>query len=190
MLVKLRTILSIIVLCFPLGRILTQEEEKMTFRDRIFFGGDFSLQFGTITFIELSPIVGYRVTPRLAPGFGIIYQYYRDKTFRDVVFKTHIYGGRVFTRYLLVKDFNNVIPLGLHAGIIGYTEYEFLNLDRQFSNSLIKEGRFWLHSFYVGGGLELPVSRRARMNFIVLYNLNDTGESPYSNPLVRIGIIF
>jgi hypothetical protein len=137
----------------------------------------------------LSPLVGYRVTPRFSPGFGITYQYYRDKSFRDLIFQTHIYGGRVFTRYLLIKDFNNVIPLGLHAGILGYAEYEFLNLDSQFS-SYHDEGRFWLHSVYLGGGLELPVGRRSRLNFIVLYNLNDTGESPYPNPVVRIGFIF
>lgn len=77
----------------------------------------------------------------------------------------------------------------MHAGILGYCEYELLSMDSIFSRYNLSQ-RFWLHSFYVGGGLELPVSRRAKMNFLVLWNLNDTGESPYSNPAVRIGVTF
>lgn len=166
-----------------------QEDDEMTLRDRIYFGGDFSLMFGTITFIEVSPIVGYRFTPRFSSGIGATYQYYREKTYLNTVIKSHIYGGRVFSKYIFLKDLNEYIPVGLHAGLLGYAEYEFLNLESYFS-PLHQTGRFWLHSFYIGGGLELPVGRRSRMNLLVLFNLNDTGESPYSNPIVRIGIIF
>jgi len=165
-----------------------QETEKMTLRDRIYFGGDFSLMFGTITFIEVSPIVGYRFTPRFSSGVGATYQYYREKISSGTIIKSHIYGGRIFSRYTLLKDLNEFIPIGLHAGLLGYCEYEFLNLESYFS-PLHESGRFWLHSFYVGGGLELPIGKRSRMSLLVLFNLNDTGESPYSNPLVRIGII-
>ncbi len=166
-----------------------QESEKMTLRDRIYFGGDFSLMFGTVTFIEVSPIAGYRFTPRFSSGVGATYQYYREKILSETVIKSHIYGGRLFSKYLLLKDLNEFIPVGLHAGLLGYCEYELLNLESYFSR-VYESGRFWLHSFYVGGGLELAVGRRSRMNLLVLFNLNDTGESPYSNPVVRIGMIF
>ena len=166
-----------------------QEPEKMTLRDRIYFGGDFSLMFGTVTFIEVSPIVGYRFTPRFSSGLGVTYQYYREKLYSGTIIRSHIYGGRVFSKYLFLKDLNEFIPVGLHAGMLGYCEYEFLNLESYFSR-VYESGRFWLHSFYVGGGLELAVGRRSRMNLLVLFNLNDTGESPYSNPVVRIGMIF
>jgi hypothetical protein len=165
-----------------------QETEKMTLRDRIYFGGDFSLMFGTVTFIEVSPIAGYRFTPRFSSGLGVTYQYYRERTYVNTIVKSNIYGGRVFSKYILLKDLNEFIPVGLHAGFLGYCEYEFLNLESFFS-PLHESGRFWLNSFYVGGGLELPVGRRSSMNLLVLFNLNDTGESPYSNPVVRIGII-
>ncbi|MBN2214877.1 MAG: hypothetical protein JW723_11580 [Bacteroidales bacterium] len=165
-----------------------QDNGKRSLRDKIYFGGDFSLMFGTVTFIEVSPIAGYRFTPRFSSGLGITYQYYREKLFSNTVIKSHIYGGRVFSKYILLKDLNEFIPVGLHAGLLGYCEYEFLNLESYFSLQH-ESGRFWLHSFYVGGGLELPVGRRSSMNLLVLFNLNDTGESPYSNPVVRIGIV-
>jgi hypothetical protein len=182
-------------ICFIIPLVLVtffsrgQEPEEMTLRDRIYFGGDFSLMFGTITFIEVSPIAGYRFTPRFSSGFGITYQYYREKTYLNTIVKSNIYGGRVFSKYLFLKDLNEFIPVGLHAGLQGYCEYEFLNLPSFFS-LMHDSGRFWLHSFYVGGGLELPVGRRTSMNLLVLFNLNDTGESPYSNPVVRIGFVF
>jgi len=187
---RIGAVICIFLLSAVIGKSLYgQETEEMTLRDRIYFGGDFSLMFGTVTFIEVSPIVGYRFTPRFSSGIGATYQYYREKTFINTVEKSHIYGGRIFSRYIFLKDLNEFIPVGLHAGLLGYCEYEFLNLESFFS-PLHESGRFWLHSFYLGGGLELPVGRRSRMNLLVLFNLNDTGESPYSNPVVRIGILF
>ena len=185
---KYLLILSLSALCFTTFAQV-EEKEEMKFRDRIFFGGNFSLQLGTITFIEISPIVGYRFTHRFASGVGVSYQYYRERGPYDNVFKTNIYGGRAFAQYLLIEDLHNVIPLGAHFGILGYTEYEALNLEHYFSRTL-DSGRFWLHSVYAGGGLEIPMGRRTRMNLLVLWNLNDTGESPYTNPSVRIGIVF
>ncbi|MBN2612331.1 MAG: hypothetical protein JXB00_12290 [Bacteroidales bacterium] len=168
----------------------SQETEPMKFRDRIYFGGDFSLQFGTMTFIELSPIIGYYITPRLSSGVGVIYQFYREKVvLLDTVFKAHNYGGRFFAKYLLVDNIGKYIPIQINGGLTGYCEYEFLNMDGGFSRYL-NPGRFWLNNFYLGGGMEFPIGRRSKMNFLVLWNLNDTGESPYSNPAVRIGVTF
>ncbi len=165
------------------------EEENVPFGNRIFYGGDFSLQFGRITFIEISPIIGYNITPRFAAGFGVTYIYYRQRFYNDTILKAQNYGGRIFSKYLLIDNVSKYIPLQLNAGIIGYAEYEFLNMDRIFS-LYEQTNRFWLNNFYVGGGLELPIGPRAKMNFLVLWNLNDTGESPYSNPAVRIGVNF
>ena len=40
-----------------------------SFRDRVFFGGNFWLQFwGSYRYIELSPLVGYAITPKLLGG--------------------------------------------------------------------------------------------------------------------------
>ncbi len=184
-----RIVIAVFVFLPVVAGAQEEQKEEMTLRDRIFFGGNFSLQIGTVTFIEISPIVGYRFTPRFASGTGVTYQYYRDRRLQDFIFKTNIYGGRIFSQYLVIRDLDNVIPLGAHFGVIGYAEYEALNLERTIGDAS-QTGRFWLSSLYVGGGLEIPMGRRTKMNFLVLWNLNDTGQSPYTNPSVRIGIVF
>ena len=46
---------------------------------RFFFGGDFWLSFGTNAYINVSPMVGYRITERFSAGVGPIYIYEMDK---------------------------------------------------------------------------------------------------------------
>ena len=65
------------------GRIKKQKQ-----RDKLFFGGDFAMQFGSITDIEIGSLLAYCVLLRLPLAPGINYEYYRDKTFRLVI-ETH-----------------------------------------------------------------------------------------------------
>src|SRR5664279_2012655 len=53
------------------------EDETPAFKERLFFGGNIGLMFGTITDIELSPIVGYWLLPRLAIAAGPEYRFYK-----------------------------------------------------------------------------------------------------------------
>ncbi len=167
-------------------------EEKLSLKDRIFFGGNIGLQIGTITQIEIAPLVGYRITPRLSAGLGIKYEYYKENTY-FANFETHIYGGRLFSNYLFIKDLNNVIPLGFNGGIFVQGEYEALNLETRIFDVLNEhpgQDRFWLHSVLVGGGLRIPAGERASINLTILYNLNESANTPYSNPIIRFGVYF
>lgn len=177
--------------CYTSAQV--EEKNELTQADKIFFGGNFSLQFGTPTFIEISPVAGYQIIPRVSAGLGFIYQYYRERTFFNSIFKTNIYGGRVFGQFTAIKDLDEIIPLGLHAGIIGYAEYEFLNQDvvmgiDSVTNNIVTERR-WFENFYAGGGLELPMSEKVKLNLLVLWNLNETQSLNYQNPSVRIGFV-
>ena len=96
----------------------TEEEEKESgLSDRLFFGGNFGLMFGTITNIEISPLVGYYITPRLAAGTGIRFEYYRDKGYY-APYHTTIFGGNVFSRYTIIKNLGEGLNIGLNAGYI------------------------------------------------------------------------
>lgn len=168
------------------------DEEEMSFSDRIFFGGNFGLQFGTITNVELSPIVGYYFTPRLAGGTGIRYEFYRDRRPGFIPFETHIYGGSLFTRLILIDDLEEMIGIRLNSKVFAHAEYEMLSLEKKYFEvpATLEEGRFPLHSVLVGGGLFQPVGRRSGLVMMVLWNLNQTASSPYSNPVIRIGFNF
>ncbi len=172
------------------GMSQQKDEGKPPFKERIYFGGNIGLQFGTITLIEAAPLVGYRITPRLSSGVGISYLYYKDK-FTN--FDTHIYGGGVFTRYNLVQNLNKIIPLGLNNSVIAHLEYEGLSLEsRYFDNLRISQNqqRFITHNVWVGGGLGFPLGERSSFNLFVLWNINENLNSYPDSPVVRMGINF
>ncbi|MCK4701079.1 MAG: hypothetical protein KAT38_12115, partial [Bacteroidales bacterium] len=136
---------------------------------RYFFGGNFGLQFGSITNIEVSPIAGYRIFPWFSVAAGPKYQLYGEN-YAGFKFNTHIYGGRAFTRIMVIGDLDEFIPLGFHGGLFAHAEYEALSLERQYFDTG-SEGRFWLKSVLVGGGISQPLSDRASVNIMLLWNL-------------------
>ena len=191
-----RYIIKVILICHFIyfafaSSSVAQRCERPAWRDKIFFGGNFGLQFGTITDIELSPSVGYWITPRFASGLGFIYEYYEDRRIPSFKIKTNIYGGRVFSKLVLIKDLGQMIPVGISGSLFAHAEYEGLSLERKYFNKpTYGEGRFLLNSVLVGGGLSQKIGQRASINITVLYNLNETLNTPYRNPIVRFGFSF
>jgi hypothetical protein len=152
------------------------EEGKVPLKDRMFFGGNFAVSFGTITFIDISPLAGAMITNRFSAGAGITYQYFRDSRF--VGGENNIYGGRVFGRY-------NVRP-----NIFLHGEYESLNLDLYNRVSETFQ-RTWVPGLFLGGGYFAPFGGRGGANVTFLYNfLFDNQRSPYNQPYVfRVGFM-
>ena len=144
----------------------------------------------SLTIISAVEGIGYKIAPRLASGLGVTYEYYNDKLF-DI--ETSIYGGRIFSNYLIIKDFNEILPGILNGGLFVQAEYEALSLEtKHFDKLNLYRGhdRFILHSILVGGGLRFPIGKRASANLLILWNLNETSNTPYSNPVVRLGFNF
>lgn len=188
-------ILTLLLWGLPDANLNAQDEvDFLSFRDRIFFGGNFGLQFGTVTNIEVSPVLGYYITPRLASGVGIRYEYYKDTRNFSVYFpfKTNIYGGNVFGRYTLIQNIREVTGLHLDSRIFAQAEYEILSLERKYFEvpPTLEEGRYALNSILVGGGIFQPMGERSGLVLSVLWNLNETANSPYSNPIIRVGFNF
>jgi hypothetical protein len=167
-----------------------EEEEKIRPIDRLFFGGNFGMQFGTITSIEISPLAGYYITPKLSAGAGIRFEYFKDKGYY-APYETTIYGGDIFTRYIIISNLGEGLNIGLNTGIFAQIEYEALSLEKMyFEPPYTQDGRFIVHSVLVGGGIIQPLGSRSAFLFSILYNLNETSRSPYSNPIIRVGFTF
>ena len=45
-------------------------ERKEPFKDRLFFGGNLGLYFGSLTYVNISPTIGYRFSDRFGAGLG------------------------------------------------------------------------------------------------------------------------
>jgi len=161
-------------------------EQKPPVRQRLFFGGSFGLQFGTVTNIEVSPLVGIWLLPRVAVGAGPSFQFYDDP-----YGSTTIYGGRVMFQFNIIQDLNNLIPLGLNTGIFAHGEYEALSLERAFFTTTPESsGRLYYGSFLIGGGISQPTGKRSSMNITFLWNLSDNIYGLYDNPEIRIEFYF
>jgi hypothetical protein len=155
-------------------------------RERIFFGGNLGLQFGTITDIQVSPVIGLWVLPRLAVAVGPDYRFYKDRFSR-----TNIYGGKAYTEFVVIKDINSFLPIGANTGIFLHLEDEVLSLESAFwKNPPVFSNRFYINTVLAGAGISQQIGRRSSFNFMILWALNDSGYAVYSNPEIRISFIF
>jgi len=176
-----------------------------SFWRRVAVGGDVGFQFGNVTGINIAPEVRIRTIDQLHVGFRFIYQYYRYKhyfvdtksnEYRD--FKSSVYGGGIYLRYYLSSLFDNFL-----GNLFAHTEYEYLTYTRPFtecdpSEGSISDGYYWyrpgkqtieVNSLFVGGGYRQPIGNRVSMELLLLYNINESYNSPYSNPVFRLGVM-
>lgn len=149
---------------------VTQQEnpDDPSLWDKIYVGGNFSLQLGYFTYIDVSPMVGYRFTSRFSAGPGITYRYLKVRNYDA----SSTYGGKIFARYLIGKQF------------FIHSEYESLNTEVYFTgrDRIVRD---WVPGFFVGGGIYQPIGERAAVLIYGLYNLlYDNVRSPYPNPWV------
>jgi len=174
-------ILCSIVILLQLPVTLIAQYSSSGLGSRVFFGGNLGLQFGTITQIDVSPIVGYKVSPRFLPGVGITYSYYSDKRYD---YKNTLYGAKVFAQFFV---FNN---------IFAYSEIAPVNTSQLVVSSSVgqvsiyESERYWITNVLIGGGYSQPVSERSSINMMVLWDLNHSYRSPYTNPVIRVGFQF
>jgi hypothetical protein len=156
-------------------------------KERLFYGGSLGLMFGTITDIQISPVIGFWVLPRVAFAVGPTYRYYKDR-----IDRTAIYGGRSYLQFVVIQDINSIIPVGVHTGLFLHAEDELLSLKTSFWKNPppYKTGRFYVNTVMAGAGISQQIGRRSSLNLMVLWPLNDSVYELYSKPEIRISFIF
>ncbi len=172
-------------------------------KENTYLGGNLGLSLGTnSTYIDVSPHVGYYLSDQISIGIGATYKYSRGTLFNynfgtGVImgkdrFTGQYYGGQIFTRFHLPQD----LP-GLLSGLFAHAEYEPLRYSytiEEFdgnNNSINKsDGTIFVNNVFIGAGLMQNVGVKSSSYIMVLWNLNETYESPYANPLFRVGFTF
>jgi hypothetical protein len=188
-----RSLKSIIIIALVFNCINSElsfgqelQRDKPLLKDRLFYGGSFGLQIGTITNIEVSPVVGIWLLPRVAIAGGPSYQFYKDPYYR-----TNIYGGRMYFQYVVIQDVNNIIPVGINLAIFLHGEYEGLSLENNFwNNTNLSSQRFMIHTLLGGAGINQSIGRRSSVNLMVLWALTADDYGVYNNPEIRVGFNF
>jgi len=188
----MRVVISFIFLIILSFQGFAQQEPpvgKPRFTDRLVFGGGLGLQFGTVTFIDVSPVVGYRITEKLEAGIGLTYKYYRYNDFyvdlstgQKYDLKSNMIGGSVYSRYFILQN------------LFAHVEFERLkyNFEDFYSSGgqITREPRHdYINSLFVGGGLKQPVFRNGYLFIMALWNLTEEPNTPYNNPVIRMGVL-
>jgi hypothetical protein len=181
--------LSILLLIASVSVVSGQEEkqEAPSIKDRLFYGGSLGLQFGSITDIQVAPIVGFWILPRINVAVGPDYRYYKDRTVA-----TSLYGGKAYVQFVVIQDLNSFLPMGSHTGIFLHLEDELLSLKSSFWKFPLPytSDRFYVNTVLAGGGISQQIGRKASLNFIILWPINDSVYPIYGKPELRISFTF
>lgn len=143
-----------------------------TFKERLYFGGNVGAWFGSTTYINLSPLVGCKITKDFSIGVGGTYNYY-SQTYNGQKFVSTIYGGNAFARYLILDNF---------FAQVGWDRLSISDYTSQIPNS-----RVWIDNILLGGGYRQSFSERGSFVAAIFYNINQTPLSPYPNPIIQVG---
>jgi hypothetical protein len=168
---------------------LAQEESEGR-RGKFFLIPEVWLSFGSMTYIDLAPMVGYHVFDRLAIGLGphYIYQSQRSSPSIPYAYQTHVYGLKGFARFSLITNAEEFLPIRLFSELFAHFEYEGLSLEKAYYvPPYTDEGRYVYQGILLGGGLSQRVGIYSSISFTVLWDLNEPTISPYSNPIFRVG---
>lgn len=183
----------------------SRPEKPDNFWHRLSVGGNVGFQFGSVTGITIAPEVAVRTVDQLNVGVRFVYQYLNAKNYffdtqtgEYLSYKSNVIGGSIYLRYYLSSLFDNFL-----GNLFAHVEYEYLVYNRPFvqTNSSIgyilgADGYWYLpgtqrieyNSFFVGGGYRQPLGGRVSMDFLLLFNINDSYNSPYTNPIFRLGV--
>jgi hypothetical protein len=138
-------------------------EPEFNILDKIYYGGNIGFNFSNIGyFANVSPLIGYHITPKFSAGITVTYMYYEFHTPYGTL-KNSIYGGGVFARYFIFEN------------IFAHAQIEALN------GEWVDGKRFNLYPFLVGGGYRGRITDRVSFFTMILYDLNYSIYSPSSS---------
>lgn len=152
----------------------TALEKKKDKLQRIRIGGSFGLQFGTFTYVNISPTIGYMaIKDRLEVGAGpiFIYERYKYTPFDKISF--FVYGPDIYTRGYLWK------------GIYLEARYDLVNKPSYYDFNR----KIWVSHLLLGGGYAAPIGKVGFFNISALFNVLNNNESIYKGTFGNFPLI-
>jgi len=143
-----------------------------------FFGGYLGISYGEFSYLEISPLVGYRFSENFGAGIGLFYRYSKDSLPGNDRSATD-YGGNLFARYYVF------------SGVFTQAEYDYTSYEAVHTSA--DEGdRSSYESFLLGVGYNTAIGRGAGFYVLALYDFNYSDSNLYrvnDSPLqFRIGV--
>lgn len=178
---QLKKYISILLLCLSMN-LYGQTYFGDTFKSRVYVGGNFGLNFGTITMLDVSPMGGFNLTERLSAGVGLSYIYFSDNRFVPSL-RFNMLGGRTFARFLIADQFF------LHAE---YERMSYKDLVFEPGSTVGVMKRVWVPAIPVGIGYRSQIGANSFFTINLLYDVlsRDNVNTLYPGGLLyRMGFI-
>ena len=147
-----------------------QPRDPRPLADRVWFGGNIGLSFGTFTAVQLDPMIGYKVDQegRFSLGVGGSYWYFRDNRFA-VPYDFTAFGYRTFARYRFIEQ------------AFAHVEFLHMNVEANRFGPLSEiRPRIWVPHLLVGGGYIQRMGGRSSLMVQVLFDVWQDPNSIYS----------
>lgn len=154
---------------------------------RLLIGGSLGFSFGDYTFVNISPLIGYRLSPKFAAGININAQYASQRLKDNTGFTYErnnysMFGGGIFGRFYPFEQFF------LHA----QPEYNSITMKRSeydYDPVVRSKRTYGAPSLLLGGGYAQPIGGNSALTIMVLYDVLQDKNSPYMNrPIFSGGI--
>lgn len=141
------------------------EKSPGSFRERLTFGGNLGGYFGQNTFVQINPMIGYKMNDWWVNGIGLNYMY-----FSQGPYNASIYGASIWSRAYIAQKF------------MIHTEFENLNMPRYIN---VKSDRENVPVWLIGAGIQTN-----GIGILVMFDAIGDPRSPYTSPIIRIGGMF
>jgi len=156
------------------------DDKKAPVKNRFVVGGNLSANFGNFTFVEVSPLAGYRLNNYLTAGVGFTYQYIsvNDPYGIYLNYKENVWGARLFVQQ---KFF---------YGLFAHAEFEELWVDFKTTDPPVFSEKDVFPGVPLGLGYDFTDGSNVSSYILVLYNvLYVSDPDRYTNPYVRPWIV-
>jgi len=145
------------------------QEPPYSFKEHLYTGGNFGFSIsGGLMYLEISPLLGYKINENLSMGISSKYVYIGpvNKT-NNLIQSYKYYGGGVFSQYKITESLAAIL------------EYQLLNVENVDPNSSKFRDRVLSNSLLLGGGYRSEVLGGVNINLYLLYDVIDDVNSPY-----------
>lgn len=143
--------------------------------DKVMLGGNLSLAFGSMSMVEVTPLIGYNLSPRVTIGASLTYMYF-SYTSDIYSYSAQNFGGGLFGKIRVYKDF--------------YLQVEPQMLNIKYVDYSGNEKRKWVFNGLAGVTFRSRLGERFAVDYSILWNMNQTQDSPYDNPVIKVAFVY
>jgi hypothetical protein len=174
----------VLLLVLALGHTAVAQDEsasgKQGFdRSRLFAGGNFALNFGNVTIINISPQLGYRFNRFLAAGVGVNAQYSSFRTINAFDGSTYsrenygVGGLNIFGRFYPIEQV--ILQVQPEANYVwGKVKYYNPNQEIKLDGKIVP-------SLLLGAGGAIPMGGAGAFVVMAQYDVLQSDRTPYGN---------